>query len=221
MLRSATVHEGGREQLVERWLAALPTGSDSATARRTGGDLLARWQEPHRRYHGLAHLTVVLSIVDANGTLADDLAAVRLAAWFHDAVYDPAAGGNEEASAGLAERLLSDLNAPTSLVSEVARLVRLTAGHVVEAGDRNGALLADADLAILAAEQEAYDEYAVAIRREYAHVPDSLYRMGRRKVLEALLDLPELYRIVPARAQWTERARVNLRREIAALARSA
>jgi predicted metal-dependent HD superfamily phosphohydrolase len=209
------VHD--RSELAERWLTTLPAGSDLTAAQRVGEDLLTRWAEPHRRYHDLAHLGAVLSIVDANGTLADDLAAVRLAAWFHDAVYDPAGTGNEEASARLAERELSNLYVPAATVHEVVRLIQLTAGHAVGAGDRNGALLADADLAILAAEPAAYDRYALAVRREYAHVPDSLYRVGRCTVLQGLLDLPELYRIVPARTEWTERARQNLRHEIAVL----
>jgi len=177
-------------------------------------DLLARWSEPHRHYHDGAHLAHVLSIVDAHAGLADDPDAVRLAAWFHDAVYDPQAGDNEERSARLAERLLTDL--PAARVAEVARLVRLTANHAVAPGDRNGALLADADLAILAAPPDAYDRYAAAIRREYAHVPDEAFRAGRAAVLRRLRDLPELYRIVPDRAEWTVRARNNLARELRA-----
>jgi predicted metal-dependent HD superfamily phosphohydrolase len=216
VLASAIVRGEARARLVERWLATLP-GGDSAAARRVGAELVTRWDEPHRHYHSLAHLASVLSIVDANGALADDLAAVRLAAWFHDAVYDPTANDNEEASAQLAERALPDLQVPVPQIAEVARLVRLTADHDVRPGDRNGSLLADADLAVLAADRPAYDEYAWAVRREYAHVPDPLYRLGRCTVLERLLNLPELYRIVSARREWDARARQNLRRELAAL----
>ena len=182
-------------------------------------DLVARWSEPHRHYHTLDHLAQVLSIVDSHTALAADAAAVRLAAWFHDAVYDPRATDNEERSAALAESTLAAAGLPAARVAEVARLVRLTAGHAVADGDRNGALLADADLAVLAAPPDAYDRYAAAVRREYAHVPDEAFRAERAAVLLHLLDLPELYRIVPDRVEWTERAVGNLRRELAALAR--
>jgi predicted metal-dependent HD superfamily phosphohydrolase len=181
-------------------------------------DLVARWSEPHRHYHTLDHLAQVLSIVDTHAALAADAAAVRLAAWFHDAVYDPRATDNEERSAALAESTLAATGLPAARIAEVARLVRLTAGHAVADGDRNGALLADADLAILAVPSDAYDRYAAAVRREYAHVPDEAFRAGRAAVLRHLLDLPELYRIVPNRGEWTERAVANLRRELAALA---
>jgi predicted metal-dependent HD superfamily phosphohydrolase len=181
-------------------------------------DLVARWSEPHRHYHTLDHLAHVLSIVDKHATLADDSEAVRLAAWFHDAVYDPRAADNEERSAALAAPALAAAGVPVGRVAEVVRLVRLTAGHAVADGDRNGALLADADLAILAAAPDAYDRYAAAIRREYGHVPDDAFRTGRAAVLRHLLDLPALYRIVPQRAEWTDRAVANVRRELAVLA---
>jgi predicted metal-dependent HD superfamily phosphohydrolase len=84
-------------------------------------------------------------------------------------------------------------------------------------GDRNGALLADADLAILAAEPAAYARYAAAVREEYAAVPDETFRPGRAAILRRLTELPALFRIVPDRAAWTARARANLEAEIAEL----
>ena len=64
-----------------------------------GAALLGRWAEPHRAYHDLAHLAEVLERVDLLAAEADRPDAVRLAAWFHDAVYDPTAADNEERSA--------------------------------------------------------------------------------------------------------------------------
>ena len=183
-----------------------------------GADLLHRWAEPHRRYHDVAHLTAVLSTVDIYADRAADPDAVRLAAWFHDAVYDPRAADNEERSALLAVEALTGLGVPPERTDEVARLVRLTAAHRVPPDDRNGALLTDADLAILAMPAGEYDRYAAAIRQEYAHVPDPLFRTGRAAVLRHLLGLPELYRIVPDRADRTRRAHANLRRELDGLA---
>jgi predicted metal-dependent HD superfamily phosphohydrolase len=149
--------------------------------------------------------------VDSHAGLATEADAVRLAAWFHDAVYDPRAADNEERSALLAETALAGLGVNPD---EVARLVRLTATHEVAPDDRNGALLADADLATIAAPPHEYDRYVAAIRREYAHVPDERFRVGRINVLRRLADLPALYRIVPDRAAWTDRAHENLAREL-------
>jgi predicted metal-dependent HD superfamily phosphohydrolase len=183
-----------------------------------GADLRRRWAEPHRHYHTLAHLRSVLSMVGSTAAPGVDRDAVRLAAWFHDAVYAPRAAGvaNEKASAALAASTLAGLGVPSATVEEVRRLVLLTATHTPGPADRNGELLCDADLAILSADPDAYDAYAAEVRREYAHVPDDQFRAGRAAVLRHLLDLPALYRL-PAMQGRVARARANLERELAAL----
>ncbi|MEH1125734.1 HD domain-containing protein [Micromonospora sp. CPCC 206061] len=199
--------------LIDRWRTALrDAGCPSISVDGAGEALLDRWREPHRRYHAVAHLTAMLSIVESDRGSAP----VRLAVWYHDAVYDPRAPGdaNERASAALAERELTALGLPAPVVAEVSRLVLLTATHAAEPGDANGALLCDADLAILASPPADYDAYAAAVREEYAHVPDDAFRAGRAAILEALLSLPALYRL---HTDWEELARANLARELAVL----
>jgi predicted metal-dependent HD superfamily phosphohydrolase len=181
-----------------------------------GRDLLARWAEPHRHYHTRAHLAFVLDVIDEHAELAEHLEAVRLAAWFHDAVYAPESGDNEERSADLARAALAGRNG--KLADEVVRLVLLTRDHRAATGDRNGGLLCDADLAILASPPARYADYARAVRAEYSFVPEDAYRTGRRDVLQQLLDLPVLFRVVPARDSWTARAHTNLGLEIDRLA---
>src|SRR6185369_9312194 len=152
-----------------------------------------------RRYHTVEHLIAMLEIIDGNAALADDPLAVRLAAWFHDAVYDPRAGDNEERSAAL----VAGAGLPDHLADEVVRLVLLTKDHAAGTTDHNGSLLCDADLAILAGPPDRYARYAAAVREEYAFVPEELFRVGRATVLRSLLDLPVLFRAVPARVEWT------------------
>lgn len=185
-----------------------------------GADLLRRYGEPHRRYHTTEHLAAVLDGVDALAAEADDADAVRLAAWFHDAVYDPARSDNEERSAVLAERMLPGTGRPAGVIAEVARLVRLTATHDPREGDRNGAVLSDADLAILAADPERYAAYAAAVREEYAAVPEEDFRAGRADVLRSLLALPALFRTQHGHERWEEAARHNLRTELMLLGRT-
>jgi predicted metal-dependent HD superfamily phosphohydrolase len=106
---------------------------------------------------------------------------------------------------------------PGEVAAEVARLVGLTAGHATGEDDPDGELLCDADLAVLAGDEDAYASYTAAIRREYAHVPDDAFRDGRAQVLTALLELPSIYRLGPLHAAWEERARANLSRELQVL----
>jgi predicted metal-dependent HD superfamily phosphohydrolase len=189
---------------------------DSPTARTEWAALVAAWSEPHRRYHDLHHLAAVLGLVGVLGADAADPAAVALAAWYHDAVYDPRRDDNEQVSAERARAGLRGL-VPADRVDEVVRLVLLTAGHDAAAGDANGAVLCDADLAVLAGPPDAYAAYASAVREEYGHLSDEVFTAGRIAVLESLLALPALYRLPAVAADWEPRARANLTAELGLL----
>ena len=86
--------------------------------------------------------------------------------------------------------------------------------HATEEDDPDGELLCDADLAVLAGDDDAYGKYTAAIRREYAHVPEDDFKAGRAQVLKALLELPSIYRLEPLREQWEATARANLEKEL-------
>jgi len=200
--------------LLAAWEGLLPGQAD------LGNELLGRYAEPHRRYHTVAHLAAVLDWVDR---LAgdQDLFLVRLAAWFHDAVYavPPGQVTNEEASARLAVRRLGRVGLEQEDLNEVARLVRLTATHRPGPRDDNGALLCDADLAVLAGTSEEYAAYVAAVRAEYAFVPDEAFAAGRLAVLSELLQ-GELFRTNKGRAL-SARARANVEAEVLTLAETA
>lgn len=194
------------DALRRRWADTLPHADDLRD------ELLARWAEPHRAYHDRRHLLAVLEAVDQ--LQPHPSTAVRLAAWFHDAVYDVRGHDNEERSARLAQQRL-----PGPLGGEVARLVRLTATH--QAADRDGQALCDADLAVLGGCPKRYADYAAGVRREYAHVPDPEYAAARAQVLRGFLDRPRIFRTDTARDRWEELARHNLSAEIARLRKAA
>jgi len=184
-----------------------------------GATLAAAYADPSRGYHDTRHLTEVLDRLDelaAAGT-GYEATPVLLAAWFHDAVYDGERDA-EERSATWAEDALASL-LPAPVVAEVARLVRLTETHRPDDTDANGCALSDADLAILAAPDQRYDEYVAAVRREYAHLDDDVFAAGRAAVLQALAEKPHLFHTAYARDRWEAPARANLERELAGLTR--
>ena len=208
--------------LLESW----PLG-DAALRDR----LLAAYADPGRGYHDVRHLTeVVANIQLLRGELPrpemeaamwppPHQHAVLLAAWFHDAVYDRE-GDLEERSAALAEAELPAAGCPDVLVTEVARLVRLTATHRPASDDARGAVLCDADLAILAADEVRYAGYVAGVRAEHAHLDDATFRVGRAAVLTGLASSASLFHTATGRRLWEERARANLARELASLSGS-
>ncbi len=200
--------------LLRTWTQALGTRPEVLAA---GQDLLARYDEPHRRYHDRRHLAEVLAALDQLTAGRDVPVDVVCAAWFHDAVHD-GRDDDEDRSAELATRVLTGLSVDPSLVEQVARLVRMTLTHDPAPDDPAGALLSDADLAVLGAAADRYDRYATDVRQEYAHVDDDAFRTGRTAVLRSLLDRPRLYVTEAAHRRWDAAARRNLRDEITRLA---
>ena len=189
------------------------------------GELLQAYAEPGRGYHDQEHLREVLERVDELAAVDPrplDLQAIRLAAFFHDAVYrtDPPGRGqaaepsNEEASARWAERALADR---PQLAVRVAGLVRATTTHEAAPDDAEAEVLLDADLAILAATPERYGRYVAGVRTEYAWVAEPDFRAGRAQVLRDLASRERLFRTAYARARWEGTARANLAAELATL----
>lgn len=201
----------GRDRAVlkglrRRWLGARPDDYLPVD------DLLFRWREPHRAYHGPVHLAETLTALDllaADSAGPGERRTAELALWFHDAIHRGSTPDDEDASAELALAILGD--------ERVAGLVRMTAHHDPDPADPAAGLVSDADLAILAANPARYAEYTLQVRTEYAHVPDDDFRAGRAAVLDQLLALPSLYATDRARRQWTARAETNLRAELQAL----
>ena len=169
------------DELLDVWALCLPD------QRERGQAIIDRYAEPQRRYHDTRHLASVLGWIDR---LAGDhdLFLVRLAAFFHDAVYaiPPGQVTNEEASARLALKELSRAGLEQEDLNEVARLVRLTATHAPGPRDPEGELLCDADLAVLAGTPEEYAGYVADVTEEYAFLPREVFAAGRFEVLTRL-----------------------------------
>jgi predicted metal-dependent HD superfamily phosphohydrolase len=204
--------------LADAWLRTAARVGARGDVAGSGAKLLSKYADTGRHYHDLTHLDEVLRNVDELADFARAPDVVRLAAWFHDAVYDPRADDNEQRSANLAETMLAAMRVDDAVVADVARLVRLTAGHDAVADDPDGAVLCDADLAILAADESRYADYVAGVRLEYTHVPDDEFARGRAAVLQHLLGQPSLFRTPTAYAAWETAARANVLAELARLA---
>ena len=177
--------------------------------------LLARYDEPHRRYHTRQHLDECLARLAAVRARAERADEVELALLYHDAVYDPLAADNEARSADLAEEAMRAHAVPADAIARVRALI-LATRHVEPPATPDEALLVDVDLGILAAAQARFDEYERQVREEYAWVPGPLFRRKRRAVLESFLARPRIY--VSGAFDRDERpARENLARSLARL----
>lgn len=175
-------------------------------------DLAARYEEPHRAYHNLRHITECLELLDTVPTAP----AVEIALWFHDAVYDPQARDNEERSAELAATCLKNAGAPADFIPHVEALILTTKRHTPE--DREDfALISDIDLSILGRAPSRFDEYEQDIRREYAWVSDEDFAKGRGGFLESVLARPAIFLTDHFHDLLERPARANITRSLEAL----
>jgi predicted metal-dependent HD superfamily phosphohydrolase len=182
--------------------------------------LLARWDEPGRFHHNIKHLVDVLAKVDqlAEETHTPDL--VRLAAWYHGAVFSSAptsayaqrGGEDETASAELAATELTHLQVPQDNVDRVQKIITGIARHR-DASDVDVQALCDAELATLAVEPQRYAAYRRDVRAEYAHIPTRDYVTARIAILTKLLGRKQLF-ASPLGQPWEDPARQNLQAEL-------
>jgi predicted metal-dependent HD superfamily phosphohydrolase len=193
----------------------------AVTARPLAGkvfdELVARYSEPHRKYHTLQHLAECLAHVEAVGHLAEQPGEVEIALWFHDGIYDTQGHDNERQSADWARAVLEGHGAPPATVQRVDELVMATC-HSALPVSPDAKLLVDVDLSILGALPPRFAEYEEQIRQEYAFVPEELFRRKRGEILGAFLARPAIYSTPYFQAALEARARDNLRLAIAGIA---
>ena len=197
--------------LLQIWrdaMAALGAPVDDDRVVGLGRDLLTRWREPHRHYHGTTHLDAGLqALVGLGGRPVEDVAW-----WFHDAVHHNDPPWDEQKSAALARESLVTL-LPAPVVAEVARLVLVTISHSPAADDPAGTRISDADLAPLAADWPSYQHTLSTLRRERGELNDILWQTLRVHMTGTLLNRPWLFHTRRGRTEWEKPARRNLNAE--------
>ncbi|WP_409484839.1 hypothetical protein [Arsenicicoccus dermatophilus] len=197
-------------------LRVLSPGADDHVLESVATDLVDRWLTPDRSHRTLRHLAEVLAALGrlaAVGEMDDrELMLCRVAAWFHHAC-GPIASPDD--GAALAVASLDRLGADLTVIEQVAELVAATEDHSPGA-DRARAALLDADLWILAAPEQRFDEHCAQLAAEHAH--DEAYAEKRAARLRVLVEREHLYATEHARRSWEPVARRAVDREIARLA---
>jgi predicted metal-dependent HD superfamily phosphohydrolase len=177
--------------------------------------LLDAWGQAGRAYHNRDHLSAVLAVFDRHRELAARPDLVEMALWYHDAVYDPRRADNEEASAEWAVRDLKAAGFSPDDVLAVKGMILATRHRGHETFDGDTRLLLDIDLSVLAGSPEAFDTYEAAIRQEYKHVAEDVFREKRAEVLQQFVARERIYHVI---CEMEGPARENLARSMGNLA---
>lgn len=191
----------------------LRLGGKSEDAAGVYYDLITRYQERHRSYHGVAHLRRVLEVFDLVRSHADEPDLIEFALWFHDVVYDTTRGDNEERSADLAVEAAQKAGLAPQQAGRIRLLAEVTRHDRTDlAGDE--ALIADIDLEILSADEKTYlGSYEWLLHEEWPHIDAETFNDGRIDFLQSLQQRERIYQS----AAFTDRedtVRRNLARAI-------
>lgn len=181
-------------------------------------DLRTRYSEPLRKYHVWKHIAEGLTELDVVENLAVNPNEIRLAYYFHDAIYDTTVKDSENVdnSARLAANVLQKAQLSVSMVSRVSELVLVTK-HTVPVVGIDAQIMIDIDLSILGKTDNEFDEYERNVRQEYQHVDERTFRRVRVGILEGILQRPQIYHIDHFLHKYEAQARRNLQRSISQL----
>ena len=207
-------------KLFEWHLTAINNAIEPAILKALWQDIAMRYNESQRVYHSLQHIQQLFGQFEQINNHLNQQHIIALALFYHDVIYEPTCVDNELKSAEYAvESLNSYLSA--AQCQHIYTLIMMTASHQIDKNDDwldkakkgDAAYLLDMDLSILGASWSEYQQYAQAIRQEYAYVLDADYRVGRISVLKGLLAHPTLY-LTDYYERLEKQARENIQHEI-------
>jgi predicted metal-dependent HD superfamily phosphohydrolase len=199
-----------------RWEAVWKNLGARTVPQDVFDELIRAYSSPDRFYHTFGHIEDCFYIFDQTKSLAVHPEEVELAIWFHDAVYDSKRNDNEQKSAEWARATIDPLGMNQNIAGMISDLI-LATRHTGGATDNDAQLLVDVDLSILGRETDVFWRYEANIRKEYAWVPEPLFRQKRAEILHGFLDRASIYFHKEYRERFEQKARINLRQAVAKL----
>ena len=179
--------------------------------------VLEKYSETQRHYHTICHVDHILDLFNKYCEHLTDKNALVLAIVFHDIIYNPQSGSNEEDSAELFQSFAEETGLDLHLKEKVYKWIIATKLHQINDSsketDADLKYFLDFDLAILGEDPAMYKQYAAQIRKEYSHFSDEDYKNGRSKVLAHFLK-SDLYFTQILRAKFNDQAKINMKNEL-------
>ena len=196
---------------------AINSAVESEKVNNLWQDIAIRYSENQRAYHSLQHIEQLFAQFKQIKHVLNEPHIIALALFYHDVIYAPTRADNELKSAEYAVEALRPYFSAAQC-QYIYALIMMTANHkLAECSNAqknfDSAYLLDMDLSILGASWSEYEQYAQAVRQEYAHVSNIDYRDGRIAVLTELLAHPKLY-LTDYYDRLETQARQNIKHEI-------
>jgi predicted metal-dependent HD superfamily phosphohydrolase len=148
-------------------------------------EIMERWSEPHRAYHGPAHLADLLAQINRHTELTTrEREILTLAAIFHDIIYNPRRSDNEAQSADLFLNSVA-MDKDNADIQEIATIIRDTKDHVPST--HLSTIFSHMDMDVVRRPYEELLKWEAGIRHEYKHVPGIAYVVVRARFLGQMI----------------------------------
>ncbi|MCE7990874.1 MAG: hypothetical protein HEP71_02800 [Roseivirga sp.] len=192
--------------------------NDETFANKLWVELHEAYTAKGRHYHNLSHLVHMIEETTTVLSQINDLDTLLCSIFYHDIIYSVKRQDNEEKSADLGIQRALDIGLGVESAKLCHKQILATKSHSLS-DDRDTNYLCDIDLSVLGAKPEVYQNYTVAIRKEYSIYPGFLYKKGRRKVLKHFLEMDYIFKTELFREKYEEKALKNLQAELKTLYR--
>ncbi|MBX3252955.1 MAG: hypothetical protein KF862_02350 [Chitinophagaceae bacterium] len=171
-----------------------------------------------RHYHTLQHLdSLLIQLTEVKREIIN-WETILFTLYYHDIIYNPLRSDNEEKSAELAEKRMSQTSVSFSTMQLCKEQILATKSHNTSANtDTN--YFTDADLSVLGQDWETYSRYYNNVRKEYSMYPDFVYNPGRKKILNHFLSMGRIFKTAFFYNKFEKQARHNLQKEIELLSK--
>ncbi|WP_396596433.1 hypothetical protein [Dokdonia sp. R86516] len=164
-----------------------------------------------RHYHNLEHLENMISDLEHVESQVNNINALLFSIYYHDIVYKANQSDNEHKSALVFKERISATS--FNHIEECVVQIEATKEHQLSS-DNDINILLDLDLSILGKSENEYSKYSQNIRKEYKIYPDFMYRKGRKKVLNHMLELDSIFKTSFFKDKYEIQAISNLRSEL-------
>lgn len=166
-----------------------------------------------RHYHTLSHLDNLLTQLTEVKVNIESWESILFTMFYHDIIYNVLKSDNEEKSAELAQKRMTQISVPYHIINNCKTQIIATKKHLAyPESDTN--YFTDADLSILGQSLENYTTYSQNVRKEYSVYPDFIYNPGRKKVLEHFIKMERIFKTDYFYHKFESQAKSNLQFEL-------
>lgn len=166
-----------------------------------------------RHYHTLQHLDDLLAQLTVIKGEIQNWETILFTLYYHDIIYNSLKPDNEEKSAELAEKRMTQISVPNDKIELCKKQILATKSHI-NSTDSDTNYFIDADLSILGQTWETYSLYYINVRKEYSIYPDFVYNPGRKKVLNHFLTMDRIFKTDFFYNKLEIQAKENVQREL-------